>query len=644
MTSINKQFELATQKNSVDLLYDDEDISIVSLDLFHVDEVGECNRNKCNISRECAEKSLNTIFNKPIICRYNSELREFVSDVSDHAHNEDEAFNMRIAGHIPSDSRISFVKRKNGKTYCNAEAIIQKKYMPELIGILKKNNGTLKVSIEIKAWGQQNEEGIFVIDSFVLQAVTILSPKVMEGIEGSNITVLKFSQEEINQMNEKYLVFSQKEDNIVSEVRRIKNRKGDTLMGMNVNELSSILWKELSKYKYHDGSWEGQRYYIEEIYPDDKSIIVRDNQTDKYYRMDYTVDADDSVEVLEDSRVEVKKAWHERPDNDKRFSLIFAKEDYGTGPTIKVDKSKEAVSDKAWGDVDKTELRHKVLNAKNYKSLVKDVYALVEAGWEDAPSEKLKYPIMLIEGDTAVYARYGLASALAYAKAENETSVVNKVEKLYDTINIREKEGKMDKVLQNKLDKDNPELEKIRDDADAIEDDEKEKLKDKDGKDVKNEIIDKPEVEKLKDDVDADKDYWKKKYSDLEKQFNDLSAELQNSNEALKVYRDKEDKDHMREYLKSYKKCFKDEDYNVMASKIETCSRAEFEKEVDDKVKCFVKGWCEEDDEDDEDDVDCSTDIKNSSGFMVNPTPQITETTKKSSKLTIDAILEKYNK
>ena len=198
----------------------------------------------------------------------------------------------------------------------------------------------------------------------------------------------------------------------------------------------------------------------------------------------------------------------------------------------------------------------------------------------------------------------------------------------------------MDKVLQNKLDKDNPELEKIRDDADAIEDDEKEKLKDKDGKDVKNEVIDKPEVEKLKDDVDADKDYWKKKYSDLEKQFNDLSAELQNSNEALKVYRDKEDKDHMREYLKSYKKCFKDEDYNVMASKIETCSRAEFEKEVDDKVKCFVKGWCEEDDEDD---VDCST-IKNSSGFMVNPTPQTTETTKKSSKLTIDAILEKYNK
>ena len=135
---------------------------------------------------------------------------------------------MRIAGHIPSDSRISFVKRDNGKIYCNAEEIIQKKYMPEFIGILKKNNGTLKVSIEIKAWGQQDEEGIFVIDSFVLQAVTILSPKVMEGIEGSNITVLKFSQEEINQMNEKYLVFSQKEDNIFSEVRRIKNRKGDT--------------------------------------------------------------------------------------------------------------------------------------------------------------------------------------------------------------------------------------------------------------------------------------------------------------------------------------------------------------------------------------------------------------------------------
>lgn len=642
MTSIDKKFALDSQKNSVDLLYDDDDISIVSLDLFHVDRPSECNRNKCNISIETAKKSLTTIYNKPIICKYNSNVRELVDDVTDHARDEDEMFEMRIAGHIPSDSRITFVQRDNGKAYCNAEAIIQKRYMPELVEILQKNNGTLKVSIEIKAKGSQNNEGVFVIDEFILQGVTILSPKVIEGIEGSKLKVLKFSKAEIKSMNERYLAFSHREDNIVDEIKRVKYQsKGDEQpMEMGTNELREKLWKDLEKYKYHDGEWEGQKYYIEEIYPNSKVIIVRDNETAKYYKVDYTVNEDGDVEILEGSRREVEQKWHERPTNEKRFSFVFAKEEYGTGPEIKIDKSKEAMSDKAWGDVDKTELRHKVLNAKNYKELVKEVYALVEEGWEDAPSEKLKYPIMLIEGDTAVYARYGLASALAYAKAENETSVVDKVEKLYETINIKEKEGKVDKVLQNKLDKDNPELEKMRDDADALEDEEKEKLKDK-AKDIKNDMLDKGEVEKLKDDVDADKDYWKKKFDELEKKFNDLSAELQTSNEALKVYRDKEDRDCMREYLKSYKKCFKEDEYNVMASKIDKCSRAEFEKEVDDKVRNFVKDWCEEND----DDCDCDDkDFKRSYGFMLNPNPTSSTPITKSSKPSIDSILEKYSK
>lgn len=644
MTSIDKKFALDSQKNSVDLLYDDDDISIVSLDLFHVDRPSECNRNKCNISIDTAKKSLTTIYNKPIICRYNSDVRELVDDVTDHARDEDEMFEMRIAGHIPSDSRITFVQRDNGKTYCNAEAIIQKRYMPELVEILQKNNGTLKVSIEIKAKGSQNNEGVFVIDEFILQGVTILSPKIVEGIEGSKLKVLKFSKAEIKLMNERYLAFSHREDNIVDEIKRVKYQsKGDEQpMEMGTNELREKLWKDLEKYKYHDGEWEGQKYYIEEIYPNSKVIIVRDNETAKYYKVDYTVNEDGDVEILEGSRREVEQKWHERSTNEKRFSFVFAKEEYGTGPEIKIDKSKEAMSDKAWGDVDKTELRYKVLNAKNYKELVKEVYALVEEGWEDAPSEKLKYPIMLIEGDTAVYARYGLASALAYAKAENETSVVDKVEKLYRTINIKEKEGKVDKVLQNKLDKDNPELEKIRDDADALEDEEKEKLKDK-AKDIKNDMLDKKEVEKLKDDVDADKDYWKKKFDELEKKFNDLSAELQTSNEALKVYRDKEDRDCMREYLKSYKKCFKEDEYNVMASKIDKCSRAEFEKEVDDKVRSFVKDWCEEDDDDD--DCDCDDkEIKRSYGFMLNPNPASSTPITKSSKPSIDSILEKYSK
>ena len=128
----------------------------------------------------------------------------------------------------------------------------------------------------------------------------------------------------------------------------------------------------------------------------------------------------------------------------------FAKErkQYMEGKTYKVDKSKEAMSTKPWGEVDKTELRNKIMEANNKSSLVKDCYMLVEDGWEDAPSEHLKYPVMCFEGDTLVYNRYGLSSALAYAKQENETSVINKVEVIYKKLDIDDdSERKEDKEM-----------------------------------------------------------------------------------------------------------------------------------------------------------------------------------------------------
>lgn len=109
--------------------------------------------------------------------------------------------------------------------------------------------------------------------------------------------------------------------------------------------------------------------------------------------------------------------------------------------SYKIDKSKEAMSDKAWGDVGKTELRNKIMEAKNRSTLVKAVYMLVEDGWEEAPSEHLKYPVMELKGDTFVYNKGGLSSALGYAKKENETTVVNKINKIYKNLGL-DQDGK----------------------------------------------------------------------------------------------------------------------------------------------------------------------------------------------------------
>lgn len=120
----------------------------------------------------------------------------------------------------------------------------------------------------------------------------------------------------------------------------------------------------------------------------------------------------------------------------------------------KIDKSKESVSNKPWGEVDKSAMRDKIMEASNKDSLVKSVYALVEEGWQEAPSEHLKYPIMELKGDTFVYNRNGLGSALGYAKKENETAVVNKINKIYKNLGLeatdsgKEEDAKMAKEIE----------------------------------------------------------------------------------------------------------------------------------------------------------------------------------------------------
>lgn len=73
--------------------------------------------------------------------------------------------------------------------------------------------------------------------------------------------------------------------------------------------------------------------------------------------------------------------------------------------------------------------------------MVKDVYMDVEEGWEDAPSEKLKYPVMELKDDTFVYNRGGLSSALGYAKTEGNKDVVNKVESIYKKLDLDDGKG-----------------------------------------------------------------------------------------------------------------------------------------------------------------------------------------------------------
>lgn len=152
-------------------------------------------------------------------------------------------------------------------------------------------------------------------------------------------------------------------------------------------------------------------------------------------------DADKFFEKQSDSLSQLKNFVEER------------KQSMAEKKTYKIDKSKEAMSTADWGNYDKTAMRDKIMDAKNRDTLVKSVYLLVEDGWKDAPSEHLKYPVMMLDGDTFIYNRNALSAALAYAKQNDETEVVNKIKAIYKKLDLdddseRKEEAKMEEIKE----------------------------------------------------------------------------------------------------------------------------------------------------------------------------------------------------
>lgn len=121
----------------------------------------------------------------------------------------------------------------------------------------------------------------------------------------------------------------------------------------------------------------------------------------------------------------------------------FAKDDIGTKSALEVDRSKEAMSEKPWGEVDKAELRKRVIAAENFRSIADDVFLDLREGWEDGVEGALKYPVMCIEGEKLVYNRGGLASAKAYAEKNGDEKVTEKLEKIYKHLELED--GDMEK-------------------------------------------------------------------------------------------------------------------------------------------------------------------------------------------------------
>ena len=111
-----------------------------------------------------------------------------------------------------------------------------------------------------------------------------------------------------------------------------------------------------------------------------------------------------------------------------------------------IDTSKEAVYDGEW---DGQKAKQDLVKEKNFKSLAPKVCMKLEPGWEGREVTKLGYPVMgLFDGEWR-YSTRALASALAYAKQNDEQEVLNKLKEIYDELDLNE-EGKEDDEKMSK--------------------------------------------------------------------------------------------------------------------------------------------------------------------------------------------------
>ena len=543
------------------ILESDNDTTLVELDLLHTGK----NRNQYVINRDVVEKAIPTIYNKPIIYRLNNEfIPSLATDVLEHGTIEDRA--MRIAGTIPESATMEFIER-DGKEYLRTKGVIYKIYQPSLMNILKNRDGNMKISIEIYVNDkEEDEDGAWIVKDFKFEGVALLGADVLEGIEGSQLNVIKFSAKDFNQH---YLGFSTNEipqsvKDCVNNALKIRETRGKGGSGSavsmakylagndyidyarlncikeyfnkntNSNSLSFSLYggeaskewlAEISEGKRVSYSMKNVstdyvyekirnilrdletedtmwRYYISSLYVEPKEVVIVDDLENKTYLVKYSITEESEIILSWDTKTEIVRCYLP-VDEIKEDTLLF--------------KSKEILS-------------------------------IDENGQLQSNTHRL--------------------SSVDSAVARKAEILLNSLEK-EDTEMDKEKDlEKEDKKVDNSCEEE--EVVKNADtEADRVEDEEKKE--------------DRKEDDKEEDDEDEMDD-------DFAARCNALMTENKELKACLESYQKKEELEKMNALIEEFSYCFKDaKEKAELVKDLGTKTFAEVENIVNEKIKVFAK-------------------------------------------------------
>lgn len=308
------------------------------------------NRNGSNISKEAFERSKQTMFNCPIVCRYDRGLNQLGSHDVEVIQCEDNSLKMvnltQPIGVIPESSNIFwkwFDDASGGHEYLCAEVLIWKRQEAyEHI----KNNQITDQSMEINVKQGYTKDGIFFIDDFEFTAFCLLE-SATPCFEGASLEIFGLDNFKLQykQMMEDFKetfnkVSTSLEDDINTKTpteggNRVLKKKKAILekFGLTAEQLDFDIQKmtveelemELRKRINDDEDDEDDEHLDKTVDPDEGSLdktvdphneppVVEESTPEVIESEDFTLNSD-LTELLRESlrEVTISDEWGEHP-------------------------------------------------------------------------------------------------------------------------------------------------------------------------------------------------------------------------------------------------------------------------------------------------------------------------------------------
>lgn len=181
--------------DDMSVIEDDDRFAITKIRAFAEKE----NSHTQPISFESLKTTANTIYNVPVVVEFTDWNDDGIG-----THSKDE---IPVGFVYPENNPVTFeYDEKRDKNFLTIKALIWKNYSKNIVDIIHRANDKKKVSVEMTTTDYQDNGPFDKPDvySWKYQAITILSDQVAEACKGSNVQLMKFSEDKENYIREHF--------------------------------------------------------------------------------------------------------------------------------------------------------------------------------------------------------------------------------------------------------------------------------------------------------------------------------------------------------------------------------------------------------------------------------------------------------